>query len=182
MQSSEKKLEFKDLTAFLGLRVFGGIIVAHLLTTFFAFFASVLEDFMGEFLVNFIITGIGLVLLISYSYGVGWRQGLRDLSLESRGVLKYTPKKGLLAGILGVLPYIVFTGIYAVLFYTVNVTDYKWIVQLLNPEFVLFFDVPYMIPVVYVICIFAVLLGYVYGYKNISFVRKVVYQKQQDKK
>lgn len=179
MMNEDKKLKLTDTTLFFSLRVFGGVIVAHLLTSFFAFFASVLEDFLGPFIVNFIITGVGFVLLISYTYGVGWRQGLRDLSLESRGTLKYKSIRGFYAGLFGMAPYILGTAVYTVLFYLNIGTDFKWLPQLLNPEFVLFFDMPYVMPVIYMFLIFTAWLGHSYGYKNISFTKKIMYEKEK---
>ncbi len=172
----EKTLDFKDSVYFFALRVLGGIFSVHLLTNLFIFFTYELEALFGGFIVNFVITGIGIMLLITFAYSIGWRQGNRDLSLESRGILKYDNKKGLLAGVFGLIPFILLSVIYTALFYLTDISPWKWLFQLLNPEFVLFFDLPYIFIIVYAVLIFVVWFGYIYGYKNNSFSKRLMYK------
>lgn len=175
---TEKSLKFTDTVYFFSLRVLGGIFAVHFLVNLFIFFTYELEALFGSFIVDFATTGIGIMLLITFAYSIGWKQGNRDLSLESRDVLKYNGIKGLYAGIFGTAFFILLSVIYTVLFYTSDIFQWKWLFQLLNPEFVMFFEAPYVFIIVYAILIFVVWFGYVYGYKNISFSKKLMYKQE----
>jgi len=175
----------KDSLLWFSLRIFGGALFMNILAIILVLTLSFANELLGSFIINFVVTGMGVGLTITYTYGVAWRRGFRELSLVSRGVGIYRKTKGLIAGIIAIIPYILLFIVFVICIKLPFAETAVGIFGLTQIPFTLIFDAfvntdyIYLFGFIYLIIPISSFIGYVYGYKNISFSKKVMYKKDQ---
>ena len=107
----------------LGMRVYGATLVASILASVFLVIGNTLSDnpiFMS------VMQVIALLIIAVNAYSKAWRCGSSDYNRVKFGHMEYKPYKGLIAGLVACIPYVV-VGLFGV------------VCKLLNLEVLLFY-------------------------------------------
>ncbi len=187
-QTNPGKLAWLDTLPGFGLKIFGGIWVANLLSLLLWIATFLLVELLGEFLVQFVFTGMSLLILYVYTYSVAWNKGFRDIGLASRNLTTYSPYRGALAGLIAIIPYIlsavsVMVSAYA-LPQTLNVT--KGIYKILClpmvylTEGLLSRGAAWALVVPFLVLPLVTTLAYRLGYQNRLLSKIIMYRKDDE--
>lgn len=184
MNKTEEKLSFWDSICGFALKLFGIVLLADFLAQIFMFVFGSIVPLLGDFLTDFLIAGMGILIYITSVYQVAWKKGFRDLGLVSRSVTVYSPIKGLLAGLIACIPGAIS---YVFLLTTTGTakTIAKYVFAVLHSYGYLLIDLLYKQGSVglWLTALFLIplpviaFLGYPMGYKNILVTKVLMYGK-----
>jgi len=187
MNNSPEKLSFFDTVCGFALKLFGILLFADFLAQIFMFVFGMVSELLGEGLTDFLVAGMGAMIMITSVYQVAWQRGFREIGLVSRRVTEYSPLKGLSAGFFAVIPSLlsyVFLLI-ASFFGGTALTSAKAVFALLHSYGYLIISFFYSLSSYgYVLCAIMFLpilliawLGYEMGYRNILISKVLIYGK-----
>lgn len=181
------KKQFFDTTIGFGIKLFGTMVLANVLTVVVQFVFTSIDELIGSFLSSFVCIGIGVMTYITMIYSEAWQKGFRDIGLVSRNVTTYKPSRGFAAGMIASIP--------SFLVYLLLVIGYFFSDQLFAVAKVIFmflnaypfflintliesFGLGVVLCVLFIIPLpFISWMGYAWGYKNKLITKNVMYGK-----
>ena len=174
MQNPLFKLSFLIFRRmFLGI-IFSAIVVLSMI---------MVSGFIGDFLSFVIGTLCGVSIYLALIYEGCWHQGFLDPGKEKLGRYEKMEEKGLIAGTLASIPFLIFGIISIILYYTDSTSNICFIIfKILNfPYFFLTkqifmcYPAASLLVLIFVPCMCSI--AYCLGYRNETLTGKIMYKK-----
>lgn len=128
--------------------------------------------------------GLSILIVFSILYNTAWKEGDKDPNRIRYGHMKKFMAKGLVAGLLSIIPYIIYTTVFLIMNAAIPNTMAQLTVgviyRVLNMQFIIIGDgwlnypiVCYALLLIYPL---ASTIGYITGYKGIIIWTKIIYK------